>query len=73
MKERSLGGGEDSVQPSSDSYRFQTYSWNFIPSSNTVRAAIGRGKGFLCDPVDRTSTAGKWAEAPGRQSDFGSI
>ena len=39
VKERSLG--EDSVQSSSDSYRYQTYLWNFILSSNAVRAAVG--------------------------------
>lgn len=66
VKERSLG--EDSVQSSSDGYRYQTYLWNFILSSNAVRAAVGRGKGFLCDPVDRTGTAGKWAEAPRRRT-----
>ena len=66
VKERSLG--EDSVQSSSDGYRYQTYLWNLILSSNAVRAAVGRGKGFLCDPVDRTGTAGKWAEAPRRRT-----
>ena len=65
---------QDPIGSSSDGYRCQTWLlWNFILSSNTGRAAMGRGKGLLCDPVDRTSTVEKWAEAPRRQTDFGSM